>query len=288
MPPEGANCHEHPESFAVVVCPRCGHYACLSCWHDPIRRCHACLMRDPAAAGDPVAWEDDRRHLASRFFRTLGAAFAPARSAPGFARGGVGPALVFALLTFVPLALASGIIPYTATLLFEPVFAFRTIGTPTDAEIAADVAKAAALGLLVWTVQAIVLGTAYASLVRAYLTKGHPGAAPRVVLYRAWLLPSTLLWMNVAGLVTTDPELAATLELVGVVPLMLLIAAMIATARMGGGVGRFTSFVVVLVPVLVMLFAQAFLGRALEPLLPDTEAISAAARAAATGGAAAP
>jgi hypothetical protein len=242
-------------------------------------------MRDPAAAGDPVAWEDDRRSLPARFFLTLGAALAPSRSAPGFARGEIGPALVFALLSFVPVALASGIIPYTATLLFEPPFAFRTIGTPSDAEIVADVARAAGLGLFVWTAQALVLGTAYASLVRAYLSKGHPAAAPRAVLYRAWLLPSTMLWMSVAGLVTREPQVAATLELLGVLPLVLLVAAMIATARMGGGVGRFTSFVVVLVPVVVMLFAQAFIARALAPLLPDPALLEAAARAASTGGA---
>jgi hypothetical protein len=281
LPPEGTSCREHPEVGAVVICPRCARPVCLSCWHDPIRRCHECLLADPTAAGPAIPWEDDRRSLPARFMLTLGSAFSPSRSAPGLGRGGVGPALTFALLSFVPISLASGIIPYTGTLLFEPFFAFRTIGTPSDAEIALDVGKAAGLGLLVWAVQAIVLGTAYASLVRAYLGKGNPAAAPRAVLYRAWLLPTTMLWMHLGGLVTSELELAATLELIGVVPLMLLVAAMIATARMGAGIGRMTSFVVVLIPIVVMLLAQAFLGRALEPLLPDSAAIAAAARAAA-------
>lgn len=280
LPPEGATCREHPEIGAVVVCPRCTRPVCLSCWHDPIRRCHECLLEGPTAAGPTIPWEDDRRGLGARFALTLASAFSPSRSAPGLGRGGVGPALTFALLSFVPVSLASGIIPYTGTLLFEPFFAFRTIGTPSDLEIALDVGKAAMLGLVVWGAQAIVLGTAYASLVRAYLGKGNPSAAPRVVLYRAWLLPATMLWMHLGGLVTSEPELAASLELIGVVPLMLLVAAMIATARMGAGIGRMTSFVVVLIPVVVMLLAQAFLGRALEPLLPDSEAIAAAASAA--------
>jgi hypothetical protein len=278
-PPEGATCHEHPESFAVVTCPRCGNYACLSCWHDPIVRCHACLLRDPLAAGDPIPWEDDRRSFGARLLRTFTSALSPARSAPGFGRGGIAPAVTFGLLSFVPLALLAGIVTFTATLLFEPVLAWRTIGSPTDAEVAIDVAKAAGLGLLVWSAQALVLGTAYASLVGAYLTKGHPPASARAVLYRAWLLPLTSLIMHVGGWLAPSAEVASILETLGIVPLMLLMSALVATARMGGGVGRFTSFVVVMVPVAVMLGSQFFLLRALAPILPDSEAIAAAARA---------
>lgn len=270
VPPEGAHCHEHPESLAIVVCPRCGHYACLSCWHDPIARCHACLMLDPLAAGEPVPFEDAALPAPLRFLRTFGGAIAPSRSAPGFVRGSVAPALGFALLSFVPIALLAGIIPFTATLLFEPVLAWRLVGTPTDAEVATDIARAAGLGLLLWGAQAIVLGTAYASLVRAYLTKGHAPSAARVVLYRAWLLPLTGALMDLGGLLGLSPDLASIL---GLVPLVLLMSALVAVARMGAGVGRFSSFVVVMVPVIAMLLTQVFLVRALQPILPDTEAI---------------
>jgi len=271
VPPEGANCHEHPESLAIVVCPRCGHYACLSCWHDPIARCHACLMLDPLAAGEPVPFEDSALSPPMRLLKTFGAAIAPSRTAPGFVRGTVGPAFAFALLSFVPIALLAGIVPFTATLLFEPVLAWRLVGTPTDAEVATDIARAAGLGLLLWGAQALVLGTAYASLVRAYLTKGHAPAAARAVLYRIWLLPLTGGLMDLGGLVGLSPDLASIL---GLLPLVLLMSALIAAARMGAGVGRFSSFVVVMVPVIAMLLAQVFLVRALQPILPDSEAIN--------------
>lgn len=279
-PPEGANCHEHPESFAVITCPRCGHYACLSCWHEPIGRCHACLLRDPLAAGDPIPFEDPSKNPIRRFFGTFASALGPGRSAPGIARGGIGPAARFGFLSFVPVAALAGIIPFTSTLLFEPGLAWRTIGTPTDAQIGADVAFAAGLGLFVFGAQALVLGTVYVSLVRAYLGKGEPSAAARVMLYRAWLLPMTRLYFDLAGWIAPSAEVAMTLLFLAIVPLVLLLSAMVAVARMGAGVGRFTSFVVVLVPVLVMMFGQLFLDQAIAPWLPDSAAISEAARAA--------
>ncbi len=208
-----------------------------------------------------------------RLFKTFGTAFAPSRSAPGFSRGTVGPALGFAVLSFVPLALLAGIIPFTATLLFEPVLAFRLVGAPSDAEVAIDIARAAGLGLVIWGAQALVLGTAYASLVRAYLTKGYAPSAARAVLYRIWLLPLTGALMDVGGLVGLSPDLASIL---GLIPLVLLMSALIAVARMGAGVGRFSSFIVVMVPVIAMLLTQVFMVRALQPLLPDTEAINRA------------
>jgi hypothetical protein len=280
LPPEGATCHDHPESMAVITCPRCGNYACLSCWHDPIGRCHACLLRDPLAASEPIAWEDPNRNPIARYLGTFASAFSPGKSAPAFARGGIGAALGFALLSFIPLALLGGIIPFTATLLFEPGLAWRTIGDPSDAEIAADIGRAAALGLFVSLSQAVVLGTAYASLVRAYLTKGHGPAPARAMLYRVWLLPMTRLLIDVGGWVAPTPELQLGLVTLGVVPLILLLSTMVSTARMGAGVGRFTSFIVVMVPVVVMMLSQIYLERALAPFLPDSEAISAAARAA--------
>ncbi|MBZ0120391.1 MAG: hypothetical protein K8H88_25590, partial [Sandaracinaceae bacterium] len=75
-PPEGASCAEHPERPAAVICPRCGNYACLACWHMTVRRCHACLMRDPAAAAPPIPWET-QSNVFARFFGTLATAVRP-------------------------------------------------------------------------------------------------------------------------------------------------------------------------------------------------------------------
>lgn len=267
-PPEGASCGEHPERDALVICPRCGSFCCLACWHNSVRRCHACLMKDP---GPPVAWEDRSRALPMRFLATLGDAFRPNRAAPSFARGDWRPAISFLALTFVPLALISGLIPYTYTLVFGPTWAVRVIGAPSSTDIAIDVVRAGGLGLLVAIGLLVLLAVPYYSLSRAYGSRGHAAAPLAVMFYRAWLIPfsecvrGVLFWslpaepsQNVMFLV-----IAAAL-----VWFILLFSSMLATARMASGVGPFAAIAVVIIPFVVLMIGWQIGMSELEEILP--------------------
>lgn len=278
-PPEGASCAEHPERPAAVICPRCGNYACLACWHMTVRRCHACLMRDPAAAAPPIPWET-QSNVFARFFGTLATAVRPGASAPAFARGEVRPAVVFALLSFLPLALVEGVIPYTATLLFGDRFGVRLIGTPTTNEIALDVARAVGLGLTVALVRAAVLAIPYYSLSRAYGDRGHAAAPLRLMLYRLWLVPfsGVVFGLFLWGLPGDSGEsLGMYVQIVQLVPLLLLLSSMLSTARMASGVGPLAAFAVALVPFVLFFLLEGLKERALAPLLPDPEMLRQAA-----------
>lgn len=279
-PPEGASCSEHTDRPALAVCPRCGGYVCLACWHHPIRRCHACLMRDPAAAAPPIPWEEPSRSFAVRFFATIASAFRPLATAPAFARGDAASARSFLMLSFVPLALLSAIVPFTHTLLFGPLFHVRVVGGADTTSIALDVARAAGIGLLSCSAQIVALALPYVSLTRAYAGQGHPAAPVRAVLYRAFLIPlgevlfSLVLW----GAPENAPgELVVFARLLQVIPLVLLFASLRATARMGAGAGPIASVVVTMVPFAAMVVVQGWLAEGLEAVQPDPAAIEASA-----------
>lgn len=269
-PPEGSMCAEHSDRPALVICPRCGAYACLSCWHGPVRRCHACVVRH---AGPPVPWEDPSRNAVVALVATLAEAGSPLVTAPSFRHPGTGRALAFFLLTFVPLALLSGIVPYTVHLLFGQSFSIEV--RPPDATeqvIALDVARAMALGLGVTLVQWIALALPFTSLSNAYAERGHPDAPLRAMLYRGWLLAL----FNVAytliplGLPAGTGELARSVALMlAIVPILLLLSAMRATTRMGSGVGALAAFVTIGVPFALMLGSGVFLERGVRLVVPE-------------------
>lgn len=285
--PEGAHCAEHPERSALVTCPRCGSYACLGCWHNAVNRCHACLLRDPMP---PVPWADPERAWPARLLSTLAGAFRPTSSAVGFARGEWTRAISFALITFLPLSLMSGIIPFTHHLLFGGRFHVSIAGDPTWAELAIDVAQAAGFGLLFALVKLVCLTVPYLSLTRAYGNQAlESRPARQVMLYRAWLLPLGGINGLVLGLMywtlPFDPTAGlgegamGILSAISLLPLLLLLWSMTATARVAGS-GPLASMVVVIVPFLLMMFAEPMLVDALSPWLPDTEALRQAAEAA--------
>ncbi|AKF03706.1 hypothetical protein [Sandaracinus amylolyticus] len=277
-PPEGATCAEHSDRPALAVCPRCGSYACLACWHHPIRRCHACLMRDPAAAAPPIPWEDSSRSLPARFVATLGSALRPVSSAPAFARDGVGAAWIFFALSFVPLALVTEIVEMTSTLLFGAM-RVEVLGDADAGAIAIDVARAMGLGLGLSTLQLAAFALPYVSLARSYAPSSSPhGGLPardaplRAVLYRAFLLPlgaaavSVLYWIS-----PEHPHVDTFLTIRGllvVVPLALLFVSLRSTARMASGVGPVASFVVVLVAFASMEVASFYVDSTIASLRP--------------------
>jgi hypothetical protein len=282
--PKGSHCAQHPERNAYFQCPRCGGKACVSCWHPSVERCQRCMLRDPAEAADPIPWERGELGPLRRFFGTLATAIHPVRSAPAFAGAGaegVGRAWRFALLSALPAAMLAGIVPHTRTLLFADANV-RIVGHPGALEIAIDVARAmlveAALSALVFG----CLFLPYVSLVRSYAPAGRHLCAIRALFYRAWLLPASKLFMEAAaallpaagGSMMGAPPAAWYLGAsVGLVIQVLLMLTMGATARLACGLGPVLSFVVVVVPVLLMQLAEPLVGLGLEQLLPAMPAL---------------
>lgn len=264
----------------MARCPLCGRDACITCWHAAADRCERCLAADRAAAAPPVPWETDA-NVVSRFFGTLRAALSPVRTAPAFAGTDTRKAWTFALLTTLPLALLGGVIPFTFTLRFGPSFAVVTMNHPTSGAIGLDVARAAGVGLLLSLAALLPLGASYASLCGAFgEEEGVSRAALRGVLYRSFLFPmaggggvfaSLAAWglpegaMGEPGSPTTTAYLVSMLLLL---PFALYFVAMRQTARLAVGLKPLPSFLVTIVPFILMVVAGALAHSLLSPLMP--------------------
>ncbi len=275
LPLEGATCAVHGDRTAFRVCPACNRNACLGCWHQSIARCHACLVKD-AKTFPPVPWEDRSRSLPTRFVLTALSALSPDSGATGFARESDTTGAVFALLTIVPFGLVAGIIPYTRTLLFEPAFEVRVIHGADHHAILIDVLVAAFTGLLVTTLSWLAVALPYVSLCRAYADRGVPTAPLRLMNYRGWLIPLYLALSSILPwcLPTPVSDLAVILSrLLALVPLVLMMAAMRAVARMGSGAGPIATFAILMVPLSLMFLSQEMLA----PLAPDAVEMQASA-----------
>jgi len=273
--PDGSTCAEHPERSALVTCPRCGNYACISCWHGSAKRCHACLMRDPLP---PVPWADSDKGFGARLFGTFAQAFSPTASAPTFTRGEWRRGISFAVLTALPIALLSGIIPFTMLLRFGPDGIVAAIGSPTQPDLALDVARATGLGVIFGVIKLAVMTFPFLSLTKAYGSPNEAQPARQVMLYRAWLLllggRTGLLLGIVIWFLPADPSETFQLvaEVISLLPLMALLWSMTSTARMAG-VGPFASMVVVLIPFIVLFLVEPLAIEMLQPFLPDSSAI---------------
>ena len=265
--PDGAVCAEHRERPAAFTCPRCGNYACIFCWHTSAERCDACLKRDPAAAAPPLPWETREGSWLTRFVGTLVSALHPIHSAPAFARPGLRPALIFFVLSAVPLAALAGVIPNTKTLMFGSAFKVTVLGHASQSDIALDVALAMLLQLASFGLDFVALALPFTSLVRAYAPEAQRPAAIRVLLYRSWLAPAATLlfflgvWMLPGPTPEEPTRLITLLLLVQFVLNALLLISMRATARLACGIGALLSFVVVAVPLLVYAMTQAFVAK---------------------------
>jgi hypothetical protein len=277
-PPEGATCAVHGERLALSVCPTCSKNACMQCWHPTIRRCHACLLRDVDTIAPKIAWEDSRRGIVSRLAGTLLSAFSPDSSAAAFARGSDTNGGLFALLTFTPLALLCGIIPFTRRVLFDSSFRITLMGEPSHTDLAWDVAIASIVGfgvaLLVWAAVAVP----YVSLSRAYADRGQPSAPVRLMMYRGWLVPAFALLFGALPW-TLPAGSGGYAELLAMVPLVLLIASMRSVARMGSGAGPIASIGIIVVPFLLMQLTCWIAISQIMPFMPDQAALAAAAHA---------
>lgn len=270
--PEGSACSAHPEIPAVATCPRCGNHACMVCWHASVDRCDTCLKRDPSEAAPPLPWEQPALSFPARLLGTLATALTPVKSAPAFGRDELQPALSFALITFAPLALLAGVIPYTKTMEFSGPFVIKLQGTPLPdhAAIVTDVVRASLIGFALCLLQWAVFTAPYVSLARAYGDPRRRNVALRTMLYRGFLIPAQqvifmlLAWAFVAR---GAPEAqVAFLMLVSLIPLVLLMSTMWSAARLGVALGPLMSFVVVAVPITLWQYMQPALLKLLTYL----------------------
>jgi hypothetical protein len=279
--PEGATCAEHRDRMALFKCPRCGRNACLTCFHAPVARCVTCMRRDPTEASPPLPFEAGDGTALGRFFRTFGTAFYPWRSAPAFARPGLKPAVLFFMLSSLPMILISGIMPHTRTLWFA-AGEIVVQGTPTQQMIALDVARAIGVQVGLSAVELLSLLLPFASLVAAYAPE-RKEAAIRLVLYRFWLGPAAALLGQAAAWSLPLAVATAPLEPGEMLPAPIMIAAiaqaalrvfqllaLIATSRLACGLSVPMSLVVVGVPIVLQLLVVPLSSHAVDQILPQS------------------
>lgn len=257
----------------------------MACFQLTLGICNACLKLDPAAEAPPMAFEDRRRSLLSRFGLTLATAVRPVSSAPAFATDNWRDALRFALWTALPLALVAGIIPHTRTLLFLGDFQIRVLGSPPadTVAIALDVVRAGLIQVALTVAYLLSLLVPFTSLVRAYAGEAEAIYAARVLLYRIWLAPLGLVLVALAAHASTmptdvlDPTTATVPPLLLVawtaqmMTMVLLMLSMGFTARLACGLGLGWALVVVIVPIAVSFFVGHAGNELLQWLLPVPE-----------------
>ncbi len=276
-------CSEHEGRPALARCPLCGRDACIACWHVAADRCDHCLASDRSAAAPPIPWEANVGLLRG-FFGTLRTALSPMRSAPAFASAERRKPWTFALLTTLPLALMSGVIPYTFTLRFGPSFMVSTMGRPSQTDVGLDIARAAGVGLLIVLIELLALGASYISLCRSYGGEDDGPragvAALRGLLYRSFLMPlagmqglvaSVAAWALPQGAMGTadNPGAAAyVVPMLVLIPFALYFTSLRQTARLAAGLKPLPSFVVAIVPFVLMVVVSALAQHLLAPLIP--------------------
>ena len=288
MCPPGSTCAIHQEREGLLECSHCGNAACVECWQTTHHACIACVLAQPEVVAPSVPWETEGVGWWRGFVDTIRLAASPNLSAPGLSGRDVRPALAFALLTFVPLVAAEGIIPYTHTLLFESPLQVAPVGSPHGSTIALDVLRAASLGVLLGVVQLVTLGLCFTSLTTAFGVNGKASAANgwRAVLYRAFIVagfPTVVVaerassdgvfallgWIGggaIAGMTAVVLEIALGVW---------LLVSLRAAARLAQGVGAFMSLLIPFLAVMLSVFARDLAEQALTPLMPDSEAIAA-------------
>ncbi|MCB9600625.1 MAG: hypothetical protein H6721_15390 [Sandaracinus sp.] len=235
---------------------------------------------------------ETRGFVLLRWLRTFGQAFAPRHTAGGFARSTrLGAPIAFLLTSWLPLAFARGIIPFTHTLRFGDRFGIEHIGEVDRDAIVFDILRAGGLSLLVQTAVLVAMLASYASLNRAYghLPEGAAGEnqdalrrfAVRAILYRAFWLPlggsfglaMPILWA-VSSEALQSGVLQVVLVLVATAPVMMLFVGLRHAARQACGVGPLVSFAVVAVPFVLGFVVEQILvgdqlGGLLQPWLPE-------------------
>ena len=227
-------------------------------------------MIDPADFAPPIPFELSRKSVLS----TIGFGLRPVLNAPSYAASTTGRALLFFVLSALPLALLTGIIPYTYDITFTSLFG---ITTRPGADLIVDIVRAMGIGALVQLGEIIVLTAPFVSLCVAYGSHANrKNAALNAAFYSAWLLPLAAIIQRVGawGL----PPLAEGQEVsgwflipgvIGVIPTVIYFVHLRSTARLAAGVGPMMSFITVGLAFALLMAEQAVVARALQDVFPN-------------------
>lgn len=228
-------------------------------------------MDEPENPKQVFPWEETSKPFLSRWATTLASAFQPLRYAPLMVGSLRTHALRFFLLSFLPLSLLEGVIPYTHTLRFGPSFQVLITGAHSNEVILMDVLQAMGLSLGLRLIFFMALTLPYISLARAYGKPERQEAALNSMLYRAWLLPLQGLILYV--LVWSSPKAPAMefqllMQLLSIIPIFFMLSCMRATARLACEVGPWASVAVVLVPFALWMATELLILPFLSPWIP--------------------
>ncbi|MFT3926071.1 MAG: hypothetical protein QM778_26240 [Myxococcales bacterium] len=230
----------------------------------------------PAYEEGPIAWENAALSWPRRFLSTLNASFLPTATARAVAENPrVAPALGFALLSALPWAPLWAIVPFTHTLQFKPNFALEQV-PKQGLSLAADLARAGAIGLALTLVSLLTWSVPFASLLRAFAKEPMqplaPSAAYRTALYRLWLVPfgMSMFWLSVWAMPMNAPAVLGDLTLVGfqILPRLLIVLHCHAQARYFGASSA-GAMVVASVPLAVEWAAGLWVWHVTRSFLPE-------------------
>ena len=252
-------------------CVMCDRDVCIACFFPDLGRCQRCIELHPEEVADPVPFEARGRFVG--FFQTLAGVFAPRVSAPGFAIGdSLGAPFAFLILTFVPIALLRGVIPYTHHVQFGALAKVTTTAGVSQHHLMLDVARASGLSLAECLVQLFSLGLCYVSLVGAFGREGSRRIALRTLGYRAFLLPLGGAFGLLPSLVSfLGPDMEASRSfyfVVGTIPLLPFYISIHRSVRAVARIDFFPGLFVVVVPWLLAAIVGDLFFQAMLPLLP--------------------
>lgn len=205
-----------------------------------------------------MPFEDAALSFWTRVIETVRTAFRPRVTALGFAACRPLSALLFLLISALPLSLAAGVIPHTRTLLFGPGLRISLVGSYRPIEIAFDIVRAMIFQLLFDGIFIAALVIPFASLAKSYGGTKGTSAAIGTVFYRYWLIPAAMLLSYISFWIFPDVRIGFFVELaLSALALYLFVIAMWSTARVTYAIGRIWSIAVVGVPWVIVFLVVA-------------------------------
>jgi hypothetical protein len=231
----------------------------------------------------PMPWENAARSWLGRFWGTFGNALTPVRGVPALCSPVVLPAWTFALLSALPLMLASGVIPFTRTVTFGPSWQITPTGYTPGMPLWLDVLTAVGLGLSVSFVSQLAWALPFRSLLKAFVDARVPAElssaiAMRFVLYRAWLVPFGMLAFDLsmwalpaslsegAEMQPTQAHFLAFFVFKLAPPILVLLGAQATAATLGAGL--LGALAVAIVPAILQAVVGMTIGHYTSLLVP--------------------
>ena len=224
-----------------------------------------------------MPWEAPGLSFPRRLFGTLRSTFSPLRTIQAVSSGRISSALGFSLVWALPWMPLWAIMPFTHSLLFKHSFELEVVTGKGTLPVPWDVARAAAIGVVLSSIALLSWAVPFASLLRAYAKTRDGGVDPahaawRMVLYRGWVVPCglSLLALCAWSMPPEPSRFLIELSLLSfqLLPRILILMHCFAMARYFGIEGL-ASFAVAVVPLVVEVAVGLLVGRGAELLLPQ-------------------